>query len=249
MSFTNKVVVVTGAGSGIGAAAALQFAAEGARVVLVDRDEARLRDVRAQCPRHDQELLLLAADIAREDEAHRIIQETVNKFGKLDVLVNCAGIFRMGSVLEGSIMKTFDEVMNVNLRALILLTTLATPHLVESKGNIVNISSVAAVMALGAENAVYSISKAGVEHFTRGAALELGASGVRVNAVRPGPVRTRILENSGTKITCDDWTPLTKIGRISEPQEIADVILYLANDNAKGITGSIFTVDNGIVFH
>ncbi|XP_026756562.2 3-oxoacyl-[acyl-carrier-protein] reductase FabG-like [Galleria mellonella] len=248
MSFTNKVVVVTGAGSGIGAAAALQFAAEGARVVLVDRDEARLRDVRAQCPRHDQELLLLAADIAREDEPHRIIQETVNKFGKLDVLVNCAAIFRVNSGLDENIMETYDEVMNVNLRALVLLTTLAAPHLVESKGNIVNISSVAAVMALGAENAVYSISKAGVEHFTRGAALELAASGVRVNAVRPGPVRTRIAENCGRDMNCDDWSDLTKIGRISEPQEIADTILFLANDKAKGITGSIFTVDNGMVF-
>ncbi|XP_059046927.1 3-oxoacyl-[acyl-carrier-protein] reductase FabG-like [Achroia grisella] len=248
MSFKNKIVIVTGAGSGIGAATAVQFAKEGAGVVLVDRDESRLKSVREQCTQTIIEPLLVTADVSKDEDAQKIIGETIKKFNKLDILVNCAGILRMGSVLDGSIMQTYNEIMNINLRSVVLLTTLAVPYLVKSKGNIVNVSSVNAVIVMNPENAAYAVSKAGLEHFTRGTALELAPSGVRVNAVRPGAVKTRIAEHLGRQMPRTGKININAFGRISEPEEIADTILFLANDKAKGITGSIYTVDNGMAY-
>ncbi|KAM3956788.1 3-oxoacyl-[acyl-carrier-protein] reductase FabG-like [Aphomia sociella] len=245
MRFTNKIVVVTGAGSGIGEATAVQFAGEGAGVVAVDRDPSRLQIVREKCVQAGGEPLLVTADVSRDDEAQKIIDEAINKFEKIDVLVNCAGIYKLGRILDGSVMQTYDEVMNVNLRSVILMTTLAAPHLVKSKGNIVNISSVGAVQAPPLNNLNYYISKAGVSHFTRGAALELAGFGVRVNAINPGPVRTRIIENCGVNLLWEDLVPATALKRLSQAQEIADMVLYLSNDQARGITGSTFCIDNG----
>ncbi|KAM3956798.1 3-oxoacyl-[acyl-carrier-protein] reductase FabG-like, partial [Aphomia sociella] len=168
-------------------------------------------------------------------------------FGKIDVLVNCAGIYKLGDILDGSVMQTYDDVMNINLRSVILMTTLAAPHLVKSKGNIVNISSIGDVKTPPPNNLTYHISKAGVSHFTRGAALELAAFGVRVNAVNPGPVRTRFTEHIFVGVTWEDWESTTALNRVSEPEEIADMVLFLSNDQARGITGSSFCIDNGML--
>nr|XP_053616933.1 3-oxoacyl-[acyl-carrier-protein] reductase FabG-like [Plodia interpunctella] len=187
--------------------------------------------------------IMIIANVAKDDDTKRVIEETIHTFGKLDVLVNCAGIYRDGTIIDGSLLKTYDDVLNVNLRAVVQLTTLAAPHLMMTKGNIVNISSIKA-KAISTSYA-YDISKVGIEHFTRRAALEFGPFGVRVNAVRPGPVRTGIIKNSGLDIDIEDWTAMTALDRMSDPGEIAEHILFIANDKAKGITGSVFTHDNG----
>ncbi|KAL0818030.1 hypothetical protein ABMA28_008571 [Loxostege sticticalis] len=243
MSFANKVVIVTGASSGIGAATAVAFGKEGASVVLVGRNEQRLQQVAEQCAG----ALVVKADVSNEDDAKRIVDNTLERFGKIDVLVNNAGIAKFGTILGGKVMDTYDEVMNTNVRAAVNLTTLAAPHLVATKGNVVNISAIGGSYAPTPPFLAYCMSKAALNHFTKGAALELAASGVRVNAISPGPVRTDIIANAGFPITWDHFAAQTALGRVSEPDEVADLVLYLASDRAKGITGSNYVTDNGMM--
>ncbi|KAJ2943002.1 hypothetical protein O0L34_g15193 [Tuta absoluta] len=246
MSFADKVLLVTGASSGIGAATAILFTKEGASVAIVGRNETKLKNVSDQCEKAGKKPLVIKADVSKDDEATEIVNKTVEKFGKIDILVNSAGISKYGSILAGNILSVYDDVMAVNLRAIINLTALAAPHLVKTKGNIINVSSTGAeLVPKMAAFIPYCVSKAGLEHFSRGAALELSSSGVRVNVVRPGPVRTDILENSGFPGTWDVFKAGTALDRVSEPEEIAELVMYLASDKARGITGSVFTSDNG----
>ncbi|CAH2986110.1 unnamed protein product [Chilo suppressalis] len=248
MRFQDKVVIVTGASSGIGAAAAKLFTEEGASVVMVGRNKEKLASVEAQCMALGNAPFVLRADVANDDDAKRIINETIEKYGKLDVLVNNAGIVRYGNIPDGNLMTTYDEVLNTNLRATVHLTSLAAQHLVKTKGNIVNISSIGGTVAFH-NHIAYNVSKAGMNHFTRGAALELASHGVRVNAISPGPVYTDIIANTGAEIDVkmrdDRMKDFTALGRISQPEEVADLIAFLASDAAKGITGSDFVTDNG----
>lgn len=242
MSFNGKVVIVTGASSGIGAAAAISFSNEGARVVLVGRNAEKLSNVAYKC----NQPLVIKADVSKDDEADKIIKQTIDEFGQLDVLVNNAGFATLGSLLNGDIMKAYDDVMSVNLRAAIHLSKLAAPYLIKTQGNIVNVSSVGGQYPSPMPALMtYSISKAALNLFSESAAVELAPHGVRVNTVSPGPVRTDILENSNFPGSWDDFKKGTSLNRVSEPEEIAYLILYLASDKAKGVTGSNFVSDNG----
>ncbi|XP_026740484.1 uncharacterized protein LOC113502929 [Trichoplusia ni] len=246
MSFAGKVVLVTGGSSGIGAAAAVLFAKEGAAVAVVGRNRAKLDSVAQRCRELGARTLLITADIANDQEASTIVQKTIDEFGKLDVLINNAGIYLEGDGLfNGKIMESYDKIMNTNLRAAVNITNLAVPHLVISKGNIINISS-----TLGSKPSSlalsYCVSKAGLDQFSRVAALELAPSGVRVNIVSPGPVITDILDNAGiTNNVFEDWRMLTALKRVAAPEEIGDMLVFLASDKAKSITGANFFVDNG----
>ncbi|XP_047538294.1 A-factor type gamma-butyrolactone 1'-reductase (1S-forming)-like [Vanessa atalanta] len=243
MSFKDKVVIVTGASSGIGAAAAIAFSAAGARVAMVGRDNAKLDAVAAKCANP----LIILADVSKDDDAKRIIDETIKKFGQLDVLVNNAGLMSLaGSLLQGDMMKSYDTIMNVNVRAVVHLTNLAAPHLIKTKGNVVNISSVAGHLPSYTPLGInYCVSKAALNHFTACAATELGPHGVRVNAICPGPVRTDLLTNAQHPKSWDDLAKFTLLNKVSEANEIADLILYLASDKAKSITGSNHVIDCG----
>ncbi|XP_045454139.1 estradiol 17-beta-dehydrogenase 8-like [Melitaea cinxia] len=245
MDFKKKVVIITGASSGIGAQSAIAFSKAGAQVVMIGRNETKLREVASKCTNP----LVIRADIAIDDDAKRIINETIKTFGQLDVLVNNAGLSNsLGSILEGDLMKSYDSIMSVNLRAVVYLTNLAAPHLIKSKGNIINISSVAGYLSPFSPQAIsYCVSKAAVNHFTVCAAVELGAHGVRVNGICPGPVRTDFIANANYKSSWDHYTKYTVLGRVSEPDEIADLIMFLASNKAKGITGSNYVSDNGVM--
>lgn len=245
MSYTNKVVLITGASSGIGAATAISFAKEGANVSIVGRKEDKLKNVAEKCAQYGVTVLQIIADVSKDDDVTRIIKETIDRFGRLDVLVNNAGIARFGTIMSGTVMNTYDAVTNTNVRAAVHITSLAAPHLVESKGNVVNISAVGGTSAPAPPFLAYCMSKAALNHFTKGAALEFAAAGVRVNAISPGPVRTDIIENSGFPITWEQFGEKTALGRVSEPEEIADLVLFLCSEKAKGITGSNFVSDNG----
>ncbi|CAG5049601.1 unnamed protein product [Parnassius apollo] len=142
MSFTGKVVFISGARSGIGAAAAIEFAKQDADVVIIGRNEAKMNNVYKQCETHGKKPLVIKADISKDKEAKAAINKTIDKFGKLDILVNNAGIMRLGSILYGNLLESHDEVMSTNLRVVMHLTTLAAPHLIKTKGNIINISSI-----------------------------------------------------------------------------------------------------------
>ncbi|KOB75350.1 3-dehydroecdysone 3alpha-reductase [Operophtera brumata] len=251
MSYSNKVVIVTGSSSGIGAATALHFAKEGAQVAIVGRNETRLNNVAAQISKIGKKPLIIKADISK-DEVKTIVKKTVDHFGKLDVLVNNAAVVKTAAVDDENLLEVYDEVLNTNLRSIFVLTNLATPHLVKTKGNIVNISSVAGRWTLKSfapsGYLAYAASKAALDHFTRVAAMELAPKGVRINAVIPGPVDTSILESAGIDNNWDEvGKNTTALNIVIQPEEIADLILYLASDKAKSITGSNYVIDGGLL--
>ncbi|KAI5643752.1 enoyl-(Acyl carrier protein) reductase domain-containing protein [Phthorimaea operculella] len=248
MSFDNKVVLVTGASSGIGAATAILFAKEGANVAIVGRNQKKLDAVAAKIADVGKKPLVINADISKDDDTKRIITDTVAEFGKLDVLVNNAGFAVFGRVRHGNIVEAYDTVMRVNLRGTIQLTTLATPHLIATKGNIVNVSSCTSMTTpMLPDFIVYGMSKAALDHFTRGTALELASSGIRVNSVNPGPVKTDFFENMGLDISFESMDHTLPLKRVTDSEEIADLIVYVAGEKARGITGSLFVHDNGLL--
>ncbi|KAI5633642.1 enoyl-(Acyl carrier protein) reductase domain-containing protein [Phthorimaea operculella] len=249
LNLINKVVLVTGASSGIGAATAVLFGKEGADVSMVGRNQKKLDAVASEVAAVGKTPHVINADLSKDDDVKRIVEETISKFGKLDVLINNAGFGRNGTILDGKVLETYDAVMSVNVRAVINLTTLFAPHLAATKGNIVNVSSAASMTtpSIRPSFLAYYVSKAALDHFTRGAALELAPSGVRVNAVNPGPVKTDFMKNANVNVNWDHFASVAPLGRVSEPEEIADLILYVASEKSRGITGSCFVNDNGIL--
>ncbi|XP_026725153.1 uncharacterized protein LOC113492067 [Trichoplusia ni] len=248
MSFNDKVVIVTGASSGIGAAIAVEFSGLGAKVTIVGRNETKLKEVAKKC----KNPLTVVADITKENDIKKIVTETLNRFGKIDILINNAGMAIQASILAENAMETYDKVMNTNLRSAVYLTHLAAPHIVKTKGNIINISSIASLTVFGKDQFSYGTSKAAMDHFTRSIAAELASSGVRVNSVNPGPVKTDFLENIGIskdqlEATFEHMAKMTALGRVSGAEEIADLVTFLASDKAKAITGAVFVSDNGVL--
>ncbi|XP_063541343.1 3-oxoacyl-[acyl-carrier-protein] reductase FabG-like [Cydia strobilella] len=249
MSFANKVVIVTGASSGIGAATALMFAKEGADVALVARTQAKLVAVAKNIEAFGKKPLVIQADLSKEADTATVVPKTVKHFGKLDVLVNNAGMASQGCLLDGKALQAYDDVMKTNVRAVIQLTSLAAPYLIQTKGNVVNISSVAELTASKIPTLMfYAVSKAALGHFTRCAALELAPSGVRVNSVNPGPVENEFITNNKLGNADDlkgSLAGYTALGYIAKDDEIGRVILFLASDKARSITGSAYVIDNG----
>lgn len=255
MNFKDKVVLVTGGSSGIGAATAIKFAAEQAKVAIIGRNTSKLDKVSKICESEGSKPLVIVADLTKEDDARKVVNTTIQYFKRLDVLVNCAGKYGAACIMDHDALTIFDDVMTTNFRSPVYLTSLAAPYLIYSKGNIVNISSTGAdsVLQSGGTSA-FCASKAALEHFTRCMAVELGPSGVRVNAIKPGSVKTDIIKNMGVtneEILNKIWKYIEEFSaleRVSEPEEIADLVLYLASDKAKGITGSSIISDNGSLF-
>lgn len=244
LNLKDKVVIVTGASSGIGATTATIFAREGANVVITGRNEANLNAVAEKCAKIGKKALAIKADVTKDNEAARVINKTIEKFGKVDVLVNNAGILRCSSILDTDVVAVFDEVMNTNLRSVVVLISQAAPHLIKTKGNIINVSSIAGSKQNPTHSA-YCTSKAALNHFTRVIALELSGNGVRVNTVSPGPVETPIFETAGSGLSWDDLKAHTALGKITQPEEVGELIVYLASDKAGSITGSDYVIDCG----
>lgn len=252
MSLLGKVALVTGASSGIGASTALKFISEGAKVAIVGRNVSKLKDVSAKCEELGNEHLTIVGDVTDDDSVKRIVDVTLHKYGQLDILVNSAGIGGFSSIFAPNALKIYDSVMSVNIRALVSLTNLVAPHLIKTKGNIVNISSVSGIRPYVSTGFAYNLSKAAVNHFTSTVAVEFARHGVRVNVINPGPVQTDIIKNAGMKE--DDeakfWQGLKKgtvLGKIADPEEVAELVLFLASNKARSITGSSFLIDNGTV--
>ncbi|XP_063388558.1 uncharacterized oxidoreductase TM_0325-like [Cydia fagiglandana] len=249
MSFANKVVIVTGASSGIGAATALMFAKEGADVALVARTEAKLAAVAKSIEALGKKPLVIVTDLSKEADTATVIPKTIKHFGKLDVLVNNAGMVSEGSLLDGKVLQAYDEVMRTNVRAVIQLTSLAAPHLAKTGGNVVNISSGASLRPSSKPTFLpYFVSKAALDHVTRCAAMELASSGVRVNTVNPGPVDNDFNINNGLgdpKVIRQALIKATLQGYLATNEEIGGVILFLASEKARSVTGSNYVIDNG----
>ncbi|KAM3916528.1 3-oxoacyl-[acyl-carrier-protein] reductase FabG-like isoform 2-T3 [Leptodactylus fuscus] len=249
MSLRSKVCLVTGASSGIGAGTALLFARLGARLALNGRNEEKLKETARNCEELcDQKPLLVPGDLTDEAVVQGMVEQTVAHFGQLDVLVNNGGILAMGTI-ENTTLQDYDRVMNVNTRSLFHLTQLAVPHLIKTKGNIVNVSSVNGQRSFPGVLA-YCMSKSAVDQLTRCAALELASKQVRVNAVCPGVIVTELQRRAGLEeeqyAQFLQRSQLTHaLGRPGTVEEVARTIAFLASDAASFITGATIPVDGG----
>ncbi|XP_034026800.1 3-oxoacyl-[acyl-carrier-protein] reductase FabG-like [Thalassophryne amazonica] len=248
-SLKGKVALITGASSGIGAGTSVLFAKLGALLALNGRNENNLNKVAQECTSCGAaELLLVPGDLTDENTVKGIVEKTVAHYGRLDILVNNAGILIMSGI-ETLDLSQFDKIMNINLRSVYQLTQLCVPHLIKTKGSIVNVSSVCGRRAFSGV-LTYCMSKAALDQFTCCVALELAAKQVRVNSVCPGVIITEIHKIAGMDeevyakflAKCKETHPL---GRPGEVEEVAQSIAFLASDAASFITGVNLPIDGG----
>jgi len=244
----DKVAIITGASSGIGKATAFCFAREKVKLMLVSRNEQALTEIADSTRQAGAEVKIFPADITEEQQVKACIEKTTEIYGGIDIMVNSAGIIASGTV-ENTSLSDWDYMMNINLRSIFLLTQLALPSLIERKGNIVNVSSVTGLRAFPGVLA-YCVSKAGLDQFTRCVALELASKGVRINAVNPGVTSTNLHRNGGMdekayQAFVEHSKTTHPLGRIGKPEEVAELILFLASPHAGWITGVTYSIDGG----
>ena len=244
----NKTVIVTGASSGIGRATALKFASQGASVALVARSAHRLAEVVDAIAASGGQAKAIAADVTLEADVERVVRETVAAFGGIDVLVNAAGIIASGTI-EDTTLQDWDYMMNVNVRAPFYLIQCAMPYLVERQGNVVNVSSVTGPRAFPGILS-YCVSKAALDQLTHCAALEMAGQGVRINAVNPGVTATQLHRSGGMDEQAyaaflEHSKTTHPLGRVGQPEEVAELIYFLASPRAGWITGCTHLIDGG----
>ncbi|MBF8969998.1 SDR family oxidoreductase [Streptococcus sp. NLN76] len=243
--YENKVALVTGGGSGIGRAIAESYAKEGAKVIIAGRRESVLKEVVDA----NEGISYVVADVTSSDDIAKIAAAIENDYnGQLDILVNNAGWAPVTPLKELS-MKDYDEAFSLDVRGLVEVTLATLPFILASKGNIINISTVGAQHP-GPNMSMYLGAKAAVEIFTRVWAMELAQDGVRVNAIAPGAIATDIwnqtdLSDEAAKAHAEAITSLIPMGRFGQPEDIANLAVFLGSDKASFITGAIYGVDGG----
>ena len=244
IQFDGKVVLITGAGSGIGAAAARAFARAGATLVAGDKDREGLEALEKELG--TEKLLVRKMDTSDSGDCKDLVKAAIKKFGKIDVLVNDAGVDHMGAVDEGSL-DQWERVMETDLNGYFYMIRFAIPHLREQKGAIVNVSSVS---GLGADwnHSFYNAAKGAITNFTRALALDEAKHGVRVNAVNPSLVYTAMTEQMKAQPQLiKKFEERIPMGRGAQPEDIAGPILFLASEAAHFVTGVNLPVDGGLM--
>uniref|UniRef100_A0AC35G7H5 Uncharacterized protein n=1 Tax=Panagrolaimus sp. PS1159 TaxID=55785 RepID=A0AC35G7H5_9BILA len=254
-NFNGKVVIITGSSSGIGQAAAILFAKSGASVTLHGRSEDGIKKttdliLEAGIPRERIHSVRGAVNDSEVQKA--LIDETIKKFGRIDILINNAGGMKDDEKNPRS-MVSLDYCLDVNLKAPIALTELAIPHLEKTKGNIVNVSSVASIKPHPIAP-FYGIAKAGLDHFARNYAAILAPSGIRINNLNPGATDTAIFTRSGippenVEKVKQMFTDLIPLNRWGTAEEMAEFLAFIASDKAAYMTGQMVNVDGGICIH
>ena len=240
------VVIITGAGSGIGAAAVQRFYDDGYAVVLSGRTEQKLVDTaEAVGSQQDARLLVCSADVTSEQDVDRLIEQTLKYFGRIDTLVNNAGVC-VGGEIDSLSVDDWDKQQRINGRSMFLTIKKSLPYLKKTKGSVINVSSVS---GLGGDWGMfaYNASKGMVSNLTRALALDFGASGVRVSAVAPSLTRTPMAQGIfDDEQNYDQFKTRIPMQRGAEPEEVADVIAFLASSDARFVSGVVLPVDGGL---
>ncbi len=244
-----RVAIITGAATGIGRASALLFAQAGARLALADVRETELARTVAEVRAAGGEVAPVTADLARPDQCAAVVVAAVRAFGRLDVVVNNAGVGTMvvGGTVESIALEAWDLAQDVNVRAIYLVSRAAVPHLRQRGGAIVNIASVSAFHgSLTRPSHAYAASKGAVLALTRAMAASYGRDGIRVNAVCPGTIRTRLTADivEGAERAAKEGRGIP-LGRVGEPEDIARCALFLASDDAAFVSGAHLVADGG----
>jgi NAD(P)-dependent dehydrogenase (short-subunit alcohol dehydrogenase family) len=249
MRLQDKIAIVTGAASGIGRATALLFASEGARLVLNDIDREGLEAVLNKAGRDKARAVV--GNVVEEDTARRLAQEAMSAFGRIDVLVNNAGIHMARDIIDMTV-DEWDRLMNINLKSMFLCCKHIVPQMLkQKKGSIVNLASISSFIGQefeGASTFAYNITKAGALQLTKSLATRYAAEGIRVNCVCPGNVETNIIHRGTKDEVAEFWRLASRaepMGRNAQPEEIANAILFLASDEASFVTGCPLLVDGG----
>jgi NAD(P)-dependent dehydrogenase (short-subunit alcohol dehydrogenase family) len=249
MRFQGKVAVVTGAGVGIGQAAAVAFAREGASVVVVDRSRENGESATQALQREGLQGLFVLADVSNETDVRRMVEQVVARWGRLDILVNNAGIYTQGDVTQTSL-DDWNRIMAVNLTGAFLCAKYVVPVMISHGGGvIVNVASEAGLVGIKGQVA-YNVSKAGMIALTKSCAVDLADQGIRVNAVCPGTTDTPLVRDAvshapdpaAARRRLEAVRPLNRLGT---PEEIASAILYLASSESGYATGAALSIDGG----
>jgi NAD(P)-dependent dehydrogenase (short-subunit alcohol dehydrogenase family) len=249
MKAKDKVALITGGGSGIGKATAILFAKEGAKVVITGRTEKTLKETMEGAKKERLEIDYIVSDVAREGDCIKAVGYTINKYGRIDILFNNASVTTLGATHE-TIKEDWDEVFGINVRGTYLMSKYAIPHMLEQgKGYIVNNSSVVGLKAVPGA-AAYNASKGAVTQLTRTMALEYADKGIRVSGICPGailtPMAERMLNDPGTRDLLDSMQPIVRcLGRFGKPEEIAQAVVFLCDDDVAYMTGTMLSVDGG----
>lgn len=246
----DKRVLVTGGGTGIGREIAQMFLDEGARVVICGRRHGPLKETVDDLKGAGREIHFVECDVSDPEDAQAMVEKAVELIGGLDVLVNNAGIYEGGNVEKASL-KNWDQVMNVNLRGVFILTKLCMPHL-KAAGRGSSVLNISSTMATQIEHQTlpYAVSKAGLETFTRCCAVDYGEVGVRFNAISPGVVDTPMQDHNKGELGYQEWrTAMERIHpmkAVGMPKDVAAAALYLSGPDADWMTGVILQVDGGL---
>lgn len=247
-----KTAIITGGSGGIGKVTAEIFLKQGANVVLVDMNEEGLSKTKKDLEQHGN-VLTVQADVSKEKDVKKYVEETTNKFGQIDVFFNNAGVEGHSANITEQEMDNFDKVISVNLRGVFLGLKHVLPVMEKQKnGSIINTSSVAGLMGFPGLSP-YVASKHALVGLTKTAALEVADNNVRVNSVHPAPANTRMMRDIEADISSDnpesvkdEFTSMVPLGRYAEAKDIANLVLFLASDDSNFITGAQYRVDGGM---
>jgi NAD(P)-dependent dehydrogenase (short-subunit alcohol dehydrogenase family) len=251
MILKGKVAIVTGAGAGIGRAVSKKLAEAGAVVSVVGNVKSELEDTVKLINGLGLQSFSIVADVSNEDDVRNAVQSSLERSGRLDILVNCAGVQRYGTVVDTP-SHTWDEVMDINVKGIFLMSKYVIPEMEkQNEGSIINMSSVQA-FASQTSVAAYTASKGAINALTRAMALDHANKNIRVNAVCPASVDTPMLRwaadlfSDNQDETIESWGKMHPLGRVAQPEEVAEFVLFLAGPSSSFVTGGSHKVDGGL---
>lgn len=250
MNIQDKVIIITGGSTGIGKSTAILFAAEGAKVLITGRREDKLAEVQREAENQGYEIDYLVNDVSKEEDCKNAVEFVINKYGRIDILFNNAGVLTTGITHETPT-DVWEQTFDINVKGIYLMSKYAIPYMInQGKGNIINNSSIIGLRGFPGATA-YVASKGAVTQLTRAMAREYISHGIRVNAICPGGIETPMVtedvigKSENPDAVEEFFISQHPIGRLGRPEEIAHSVAFLADDNVEFMTGSMLSVDGG----